>query len=115
LTQTEHDLQTKILNYLNVLPGIFCWRNQSQGTFDPTTKVFRKKSGYDIKGVSDIIGIISPSGHFFAVEVKSKTGRLSMEQRAFLKKIRHLGGFSCVTNDFDQFLNYWNGVEKCPL
>lgn len=42
-------------------------------------------------GSADIIGL-TPDGKFLAVEVKTKTGRASLDQSAFLENIKKQGG-----------------------
>lgn len=65
---TEKQMENTILTYLRN-KGIFAWKNQSTGTYDPTRKVFRKsKNPHHINGVSDILGVFE--GRFLAIEVK---------------------------------------------
>jgi hypothetical protein len=47
-------------------------------------------------GSSDLIGFIGPTGRFFAAEIKSSTGRITPEQRAFLDLVNSKGGYGCV-------------------
>lgn len=48
-------------------------------------------------GSADLVGLIRPSGRAFALEVKTPTGRLSAEQRAWHKAWSEAGGFvACV-------------------
>ncbi len=41
-------------------------------------------------GVADILGIL-PGGRFLAIEVKTRRGRVSSRQKAFLKKVNDRG------------------------
>jgi hypothetical protein len=75
--------------------GVFCWKCDRHGTFDPVKKVFRKSHNpFRINGVADILGIID--GRMLAIEVKSATGRLTDEQRVFLRRINEEGGVGIV-------------------
>ena len=68
-------------------------------------------------GSSDIIGVL-PDGRFLAVEVKALKGRLSVEQAAFLDKIRGLGGVALVVRgwqDLDTALRREGYVDDGPL
>jgi hypothetical protein len=66
---TEKMIENQILTFLRN-KGIFVWKNQSTGLFDPTRKVFRKSNNpHHISGVSDILGILK-DGRFLAIEVK---------------------------------------------
>lgn len=46
-------------------------------------------------GSSDLIGIM-PDGRFLAVEVKSKTGRVSIDQDRFIEVVKQRGGVAGV-------------------
>jgi hypothetical protein len=65
------------------------------GIYDPTRKTFRSRSKYQIKGVSDILGIYK--GRMLCLEVKTQKGRLSPEQKQFLEEMQALGAATaCV-------------------
>lgn len=77
---------------------VFCWRNQNTGIFDPKRRVFRANS--TTKGISDILGI-HKSGRMIAIEVKSGQGRATEDQKAFLEKIREMGGIAGIARSVD--------------
>ena len=101
-----------------IVIGIFVWKNQSTGLFDPTRKVFRKSNNpHHISGVSDILGILK-DGRFLAIEVKKpyvskKTLKFkyrtqeelqklaSVDQVNFLEKIRLSNGVSFYADSLD--------------
>lgn len=90
----EKAIENEILSFLKSV-GCYCWKNQSVGIFDPTKKVFRRSNNvHHIRGVSDVLGIIS--GRLLAIEVKSEKGRLTDEQRVFLRRINEEGGIGIV-------------------
>lgn len=96
----EKAIENGILRWLS-LNGIFAWKNQSVGIFDPVKKIYRKSNNpYHIKGVSDIIGILS-DGRFLAIEVKSKTGKPSPEQINFIKQINDSGGKAFIARSLE--------------
>jgi penicillin-binding protein-related factor A (putative recombinase) len=112
LKLTEKQIQDSIMRYLalNFRSTGFFWVNKTQGTFDPVKKVFR--SGTTYKGISDILGILY--GKFIAIEVKSATGRLRPEQKAFLEKINRMGGIAFEArsiDDVDARLRQWEGMR----
>lgn len=103
-TQPESKIQKAILGYLK-MRGVFAWTQKNQGTFDPYKKIFRKTN--QLKGVSDIVGILS-GGTLLAIEVKTATGRVSPEQKAFLAAINNMGGIAFVArsvNDVKESLD----------
>ena len=98
---TEAEIQRDVLNYLNLLPNIFAWKQATTGTYDPRAGIFRKLSGFSIKGVSDILGFVSPNGRGLAIEVKKPGGKVSPEQNAFLSKVKRMGGIAGVVYSLD--------------
>lgn len=95
LKETEKDIENAILAALKLVKGCKAWKNQSVGIYDPTRKTFRSRSKYQIKGVSDILGIYK--GRMLCLEVKTQKGRLSPEQKQFLEEMQALGAATaCV-------------------
>lgn len=83
---TEKQLETSILEYLNTLPGVFAFKVQTTGIFDPTRKVFRTiKNKHLHRGTSDILGL--KDGKFFAIEVKLPKKKCTDEQLGFMNRI----------------------------
>jgi hypothetical protein len=92
--------------------GIFFWVNDSHGFWHEGRKRFlSNKDPYRIKGISDILGIL-PGGRFLAVEVKSKTGRLSPEQKAFIGAIQNEGGMAFMARSVEEVKEQLSYLEK---
>ena len=102
---SENQVQNAILEYLEWL-GIFAWRNNSTGVFDPKKKIFRKAQGkHVINGVSDILGIL-PNGKFLAIEVKSPQNKKRPKHQVdFIKKIHDSGGLAFFADNLDYAAN----------
>jgi hypothetical protein len=79
------------------LRGVLAWRNNTTGVWDAARGRFRTFTG--LKGVSDILGVLAPSGRLLAVETKAEGGRLTPAQAAFLDAVRAAGGLSLVVRD----------------
>lgn len=79
------------------LYGIFAWRVNNTGIYDPTRKVFRTFHG--LKGVSDILGVLEPGGRFLAVECKRPGEKLKPAQEAFQSTVTAAGGLALVVTD----------------
>jgi hypothetical protein len=93
--QPEKAIENQILHLL-FRRGIFAWKNQSVGIYDPIKKIYRKSNNpFHIKGVSDVLGIL-PDGRLLAIEVKTETGRVSPEQKEFIARINECGGMAFV-------------------
>lgn len=96
---SESDIVRGCLQLLR-LKGIYCWRSNNVGVFNPKT------GGYffhGLRGVSDILGIFPQKcpcalqGVFLAVECKMPGKHPTNEQKAFLKEIKERGGIGiCV-------------------
>ncbi len=57
-------------------------------------------------GSSDIIGC-TKNGRFFAVECKSKNGKLTKHQAEFLEKVKSLGGIALVVRSVDELMEFF--------
>jgi penicillin-binding protein-related factor A (putative recombinase) len=95
----ERAIQNEICAYLK-LKGAFVFVHDSVGIFDPRKGVFRSnKSPHRIRGVADILGIWR--GRPLAIEVKTKTGRVSPHQKAFLEAWEQAGGIGFVARSLE--------------
>ena len=73
----------------------------SVGIFDPVKKIYRKRhSQYHIRGVADILGCAR--GRFIAIEVKSRVGRQSPEQKAYGERLNASGGYYMVARSHEE-------------
>jgi hypothetical protein len=103
---TETALVRACLELLK-LRGVFAWRNNTTGVFDPSRMKFRKFTG--LKGVSDILGIL-PGGRLLAVECKVGRNQPTEGQLAFIQKINGLGGLAVWVTDVGE-LAAWLSAE----
>lgn len=86
----EKEIQASILDYLKYRKGFF-WRNNS-GAFVGERHGKKRFFRFGLKGSADIIGLVPPDGKFIAIEVKSKNGNQSPDQRLFQEQIEQNGG-----------------------
>jgi hypothetical protein len=97
---TETALVRACLDLL-ALRRIPSWRANSGALVVPATATakgrFVRFAG--AKGLSDIIGLVPPSGRLLAVEVKRPGGRLTADQRGFLDAVAAAGGLALVITD----------------
>ena len=86
--QTEKEITKAVRGVLKTL-GIYHWKQfQTLGS---------------TPGVSDIIGIYK--GKLLAVEVKTKRGKLSPAQKAFIDSINRFGGLAFVVRSVDELID----------
>ena len=106
-------IERDILVYLNSLPHSFFWKNPTVGIYDESIKAYRKSPDpYQIRGVSDIIGIIQ--GVVFFFECKNSRGVESPQQIGFRKKINKLGGNCFVVRSVDEVREILEEYELIP-
>lgn len=99
----ERIIENQIFAYLKA-HGIFCWKTDSVGLYNPTRKVFMKSHNpHRIKGVADIIGIL-PDGRMLAIEVKSPKGYPSKDQKEFIANITARGGLAFISRSLDTMI-----------
>lgn len=98
----ENDIQKSILEWFTLQRSAFVWRNNSVGIYDPTRKAYRRPGTHTLKGVSDILGIWM--GKPLAIEVKSKIGRVSPDQKAFLENFVKQGGIAFVARSLEDVI-----------
>ena len=100
----EKNLQEAILDYLGVDKRGYFWRNNTGiATFG------ERKVAYGKKGSADIIGMYK--GQFIGIEVKSKRGKQSEDQKTFQYWVTVAGGVYYLANDIDKFLEWFNKLK----
>lgn len=102
IAPTEAETQRAILQYLR-MRGYICWRNNS-GVFRPenpngTHRFVR----FGAVGTSDIIGL-TKDGRFFAIEVKRKGAKPTVEQFSFLQNVRESNGIAILAYSLDDVI-----------
>jgi hypothetical protein len=105
--QPESLIKQEICAYLRLRKDVIAhfWINSSVGIFDPVRKIYRSNnSAFARKGVSDILGI-TLTGRFFAIEVKSKKGIVSPEQKLFLEDINKAHGLAFVARSLKDVID----------
>lgn len=95
----EKVIQKLILNYL-AANRIFVFRVNTMGVYDQRRKTYRQLSGFSLRGVADILGIM-PGGRFLAVEVKAAKGRQSPDQKHFEELVKRAGGIYVLARSID--------------
>jgi penicillin-binding protein-related factor A (putative recombinase) len=105
----EKEIEKQILHYL-LGRHVFIFKVERQGTFDPTRKCFRRKTGIWKKGVSDLIGIYRKCP--IAIEIKSAKGRLTPDQNEFLIEWRSEGGFAFVARSVSDIVTGFAKIDE---
>lgn len=101
----ESDIQKAILAYLRICPAVaFAWR-QNVGSAETERVDARGKSKksfvkFGFRGCSDLLGFTS-DGRFLAIECKTAKGRITPDQREFLRRVRAAGGVAILARSVD--------------
>lgn len=102
--KTEQLIQSEILKYL-LSNGFFAWKNASGSI---SRSYFCQRDGRmkhtffraGIKGMPDILAV--KSGNFYAIEVKTMTGKTSPEQKATIEMLKKYGTIAFVARSLDE-------------
>lgn len=82
---SEHDIQSAILRALRIHPAVaFFWR-QNTGAMAIGEGKAKRFVRYGIKGQPDIQGYLK-DGRALFIECKSRTGKVTPEQKEFLER-----------------------------
>jgi hypothetical protein len=98
-------IKRQILSYLGMHRDLMVIHHDSVGIYNEKRGRFLKRHQSNFgsvwyTGVSDIL-VWSPDFGFWAVEVKSKVGRLSPNQKLFLTQVKLLGGMASVARSLE--------------
>lgn len=103
---SEAQIEHQILSFLES-KRIFAWKNPTSGYFDAKRKIFKKqKSRFAINGVSDIIAL--HKGQAIFIEVKSKVGKESIDQKRFRENVENSGCIAFVAKSVEDVYRYLN-------
>jgi Holliday junction resolvase len=97
MNEKESDIQRAILDYLSI-KRIFHWRNNSGA--------LKTEGGHFVRfgavGSPDIFAL--HKGVLYAIEVKTKKGRVSDAQAQFLVQVNRAGGVPLVARSLDDVM-----------
>lgn len=87
---SEIEIQDQIRAWLARDGRVILWRNN-------TGFASKEKVRYGLaKGSADLIGLVIGTGQFLAIEVKTATGRVEEDQKAWLNLVNQSGGIAFV-------------------
>ena len=102
---SEKNIENSILDFLSYQKNIFAFKVNTMGVFDRKINGYRRLSKHVIPGTPDIIACVNVNGLgvFCAFEVKSKTGKQSIFQKAFEQNILKRGcGFYFIVRSVEE-------------
>ena len=102
MSKKESQIQDEVRLALGNATDLIFWRN--------SVGVAEHWDGHDVSrvryglaaGSSDLVGVLAPHGRWFALELKTASGRVTPEQTQWLSLVRRMGGFACVVRSVDE-------------
>jgi hypothetical protein len=111
---SEHKLQTMVVDYLNVaaLPGVFAFAipNAARRSYSLGRRMAAEGL---MSGVADLC-VMLPAGRVGWLEMKTATGRQSVEQKGFQARCLRLNHPYAVARTFDEatkVLRTWGALK----
>lgn len=98
---TETQISTAVREALLATGKVLLWRSNTGRLQDRTGRWITYGLGV---GGADLVGILRGSGRFVAWEVKTPTGKLSPEQKAWHYAVANAGGAVFVARSVDEAL-----------
>lgn len=95
----EKDLQRAILDWLR-LKRIFAFKINNVGIKKPNGSYIPSQ----LRGISDIVGILPHTGRFLAIEVKGSGGVVSPHQEQFIANINKWGGVGIIAYKLEDII-----------
>lgn len=92
----ERDIQKVILQYLVMVKRYFCWRNNTGGFRDKRDHFYQ----FGKVGSGDIFGL-THEGKFFSVEIKSRKGKVTEHQIAFINSVNASNGIAFIARSLE--------------
>ena len=103
----EKDIQKAILHYLSACPNVLWAGRFNRGTAmtGDGNGIVRYTRFNTVRGFPDIHGQLT-TGPAFWIEIKSKGGKLSEDQREFLELVSSHGGIAFMAESVDDVIRY---------
>ena|SRR5690349_1756793 len=108
MTTTETALMRDILVAVNRLPDGLFWRVNVGIAATPDGRKMR----YGLRGQADIAGVLN--GRHVEIEVKTATGRQSVQQRRWQSAVERAGGVYLVARSVDEAVSALDALEGFP-
>lgn len=98
MSQPETRLRNEIALALGQEADLTLWRIAPSAPPDASGRVVQTAP----TGIPDLCGILAPSGRWFALEIKTSTGRMRPEQVLFGQLLRSRGGYCATVRSVDE-------------
>jgi hypothetical protein len=99
----ETDLVRAVLQLL-ALRKVPAWRANSGAMRIAGAGGRRRLVRFNVRGCSDILAVLPPSGRLLAVECKMPGRKTTADQQAFLDNVTEAGGLAVVVRDLGELM-----------
>lgn len=105
---TTNNITKGIVNFL-LDKGHFVFRVNNGSVYDRKRQTFRRKGIHD-PALSDVMGVLRPSGVFIAIEIKnSATGdKPKSRQKDFAREVISRGGIHYFAKTYEEFKSWYD-------
>jgi hypothetical protein len=97
-TTRETGIVASCLAYLR-LRRVPAWRNNTGAARYTNAAGRARLVRYGTPGAADVLGVLPPGGRLLCIECKTKGGRLTEAQQAFLRNVERAGALCLVVTD----------------
>ena len=108
MAMKESEIQKQIIQYLQSMNYMY-WRNYVGPILRGQNKVLSKNP---MSGMPDILGIFNSHHRLFAIEVKSKKGKLHDKQHIWIDKLTAAGALCLVARHVDDVREVFEACDK---
>lgn len=104
----ENVIQKQIIQYLEAKRYTY-WRNYVGPILRGPNKILSKNP---MSGMPDILGILNSHHRLFAIEVKSKKGKLHEKQHMWIDRLAKAGTLCLVARHVDDVMEVFEAIDK---
>ena len=109
----ESVILAKVHQALAATGRVVLWRNQTGAlpAVGRGGRTYPVRFGLGVGG-ADLVGLLKPTGRFFALEIKAARGRQSPEQIAWSRAVEGAGGFYRVVRSQEEALEALDAAAR---
>jgi hypothetical protein len=109
----ESVILAKVHQAMAATGRVVLWRNNSGAlpAVGRAGKVYPMRFGLGVGG-ADLVGLLKPHGRFFALEIKTATGKQTREQLAWANAVQAAGGFYRVVRSVEEALEALDAASR---
>ena len=104
----ENEIQKQIIQYLEAKRYMY-WRNYVGPILRGQNKILSKNP---LSGMPDILGVLNTHHRLFAIEVKTRKGKLHEKQHMWIERLTKAGALCLVARHVDDVREAFETYDK---